>query len=457
MISKSVKILKSKKIVWPCTNKKRMKQGLLRTKLILKFICISLCALCFVYQTQQLVSIYLSGKTIVENRVQRLKYSQMPAITVCLPTFMDMEKFSLGYLNSSQDPFHKILFKEFVEFNKSVEKNGRSEAQNMQGQLYDKIVFEVFMKSNISMNEMFGKFTADINISHKWQYNEAFNEKGDVVPLSLPIQIHSIAPFLDPRKCITIFSVFDKFYKNTKLKIILLVLLFEHKNMSFPYNKYYDGDFYIALHSSNILPNYERDNIFQKMNMGKINFITYSESQTKLLQSPYQTNCREYKTDGNGLRSDCLHNCVNSRLEEKFNLNCTWTFANFKLVRENSPIDKPFCNYTKELLLREVFTEQNKLQNICEEFCPKNCFESFYSYEIETRKGDFFNETRNRFSISIEHNRFPDQVIEHKPILDWITLISNSGGLMGMWLGMSFSLIINKLLDRLFAKYLEFL
>ena len=310
------------------------------------------------------------------------------------------------------------------------------------------------------MDDLFNKFTADINISHKWQYNEAFNESGYVVPLPLPIQVHSTAPFLDPRKCITIFSVFDEFYKNTKLATIQLVLLFEHKNMSFPTRIYYTDDFYIALHSPNILPEYQRDNIFQKLTMGKINFITYSESQTKLLPPPYETKCRDYVTDENGLtytRSDCLHECLNSGLEEKFKLNCTWTFSNYKLVREHTNINKTFCNYTHQgdVRLREIFSEQNKLQNICEDFCHKNCFESFYSYEIDIRFHDYFSEERNKFSISLQHSRFPDQVIEHKPIMDWITLISNSGGLMGMWLGMSFAFIIVKFLDKIFAKYLE--
>lgn len=92
-------------------------------------------------------------------------------------------------------------------------------------------------------------------------------------------------------------------------------------------------------------------------------------------------------------------------------------------------------------------------ERLCESQCPRNCFESHYDYEIQTRKGDHFRMNHNEFSINLEHNRFPDQVIEHKPIMDWITLVSNWGGLLGMWMGLSVLYMCNKFLDQMFTRY----
>src|SRR5690349_8679173 len=59
-------------------------------KRLIKTFSIIFWSFCFVYQSSQLITIYISGKTVVENRVERFKYSQIPAITICLPTFIDI-------------------------------------------------------------------------------------------------------------------------------------------------------------------------------------------------------------------------------------------------------------------------------------------------------------------------------------------------------------------------------
>ena len=106
------------------------------------------------------------------------------------------------------------------------------------------------------------------------------------------------------------------------------------------------------------------------------------------------------------------------------------------------------CNSSK-YDREKIWNEYLDLKTPCDEGCPRNCLESFYDYDIAVRKGNFLLEKHpNYFSISIEHNRFPDQVIEHKPIMEWITLVSDFGGLLGMWLGLSVVFVCNRLLDK---------
>ena len=288
-----------------------------------------------------------------------------------------------------------------------------------------------------------------------WTNNSSANNS-QLISLPLPKQINSFVPLLDPRKCITLFSDSDDYYRKLKLSPIQIELQFQHNKITFPFIKFHEGDLYISLHSPNVLPDFKRENIFQKLKMSMVNFITYSESQTKLLPPPFETHCRDYDLDKSGeTRNDCLEKCVDERLSTKFELKCIWSFNNMKLIRPDVMTNismKSFCDHQKERRIHQINDEQHRLYNLCEDFCPKNCFEAFYSYQIETRNGDLFREEYYHFSINLDHNRFPDQVIEHKPILDWITLISNLGGLLGMWLGFSVLFTCNKFLNKVFER-----
>ena len=218
-------------------------------KRIIKTILIIFWSIFFVYQSSELISIYLSGKTVVENRIERLKHSQIPAITVCLPSFINMEKFANYYLKNSDKQEHLNFLDDFMTWKDSVNITSRNltkEAREEQDRLFKYFVFKEYVKScaNITIKELFDNFVAELVMTNRRPFNEAFNESGDVVPLPLPIHVHSIVPFIEPRKCITIFSNSDEFYKTTKLNLIQLELLFEHNELAFPLSKYYNYDFY---------------------------------------------------------------------------------------------------------------------------------------------------------------------------------------------------------------------
>ena len=94
------------------------------TKISLYVLSMVFCLSCFLYQTWQLVSQYLSGRTTVENRIERLVSSRLPAITVCLPTFMDMNPFADHYLKHSENTQFREYFDEFQKFRDIVSEPG---------------------------------------------------------------------------------------------------------------------------------------------------------------------------------------------------------------------------------------------------------------------------------------------------------------------------------------------
>ena len=99
-------------------------------KRVIKTFSIIFWSFCFLYQSSQLISIYMSRKTVVENRVEGFKYSQIPAVTVCLPTFINVDKFAKFIKGSSKPEFQK-LFKEYVVYNETDKKQWKNKTEKM--------------------------------------------------------------------------------------------------------------------------------------------------------------------------------------------------------------------------------------------------------------------------------------------------------------------------------------
>ena len=138
-----------------------------------------------------------------------------------------------------------------------------SEANNKQIALFQRYLWEVYIKgSNFSLKEACEKFTVDITMVYP-SPSQVFNTSGELISLPLPKQINSFVALLDPRKCITLFNDFDDYYQKLKLSPIQIELQFQHNNITFW--KYHEDDFYISLHSPNVLPDFKRENIFQNV------------------------------------------------------------------------------------------------------------------------------------------------------------------------------------------------
>ena len=160
-------------------------------------------------------------------------------------------------------------------------------------------------------------------------------------------------------------------------------------------------DLHIAVHSSNILPDFKKENLFlNPMRMGKVNFITYSqggpraqellsESKSILLPSPYLTKCKDYDLKREGMRTDCINRCVDRKMREGLNIECVWTYENYRLISKQSSeylsnttiCDTATLERTDKTKLYELVDRQFEFESQCQSQCPKNCLETYYNYE----------------------------------------------------------------------------
>ena len=422
-------------------------------KIVLRVLGIALSLVGFLYQTSELLSVYLSGKTSVDNRVERLKHSELPAITVCLPTFVSMDKFAEHLLKNSTNQTLRQTYDDYQNFIKTTNKQSNEQANSSQNKFWKLFVKDTFLDLNVTMAEVFDKISVDsLNLSHFQTI--ALDQENQIINLTKPKYMQSLVPFSDPRKCFTLFSGFDSSYNGKKFNLIKLKMQFFHNKDNFPTSLYDSGDFHISLHSANTLPLYKRGESFLSLMIGKYYTISYSEKHVYLLQAPYETDCQTYPLDDlgqNQMRSDCIQKCVDGRLLDEFpEVKCLFTYNNYKLIRRENLFNfssTPYCHHMKfnHGHLMSMTNAMYKFEIRCNSLCKENCHDIFYDFDLDkvNRLSSDLKNGPDQFIINIQHNRFPDQIITHRPIMSWIGLVSNFGGLLGMWLGLSIAFVFD--------------
>ena len=240
----------------------------------------------------------------------------------------------------------------------------------------------------------------------------------------------------DFHKCFTFHSQLDKIWRNFTINLNSISLMLSNE-------PYYDKTFQLAIHSSNSLPN---DNDFIKINHLTNNIIRYSEIQTRLLGSGFDTNCFDYNLDHNfgnySMRSDCITSCMTSRLQ-----NFTRQFGH--LIPDHL-MRKQYFQYRKELNIL-FFSEYNDKYNLeiikseinCSLVCRKDCKFSHFISNYEN-KGIF---TPMASHTQIIHSPLPDILITHLPEITFNSFVCNFGGILGLWLGLSVFAIFSEFRD----------
>ena len=274
----------------------------------------------------------------------------------------------------------------------------------------------------------------------------AFDEHGQMIFIDQHRKwFRSIVVNRYPKICFTKFSALDDNYRHFTIQIRDITFEIVHKNEDYSHVMFGSKSIYFSIHSPNILPDFKEDQTFQKLSNAWITLVRYSEIHTTLLPSPYQTHCKTYELETNeqNMRSDCVMKCITDRIIKECDIKCVSPWNNYKPIRENNVhdyYDYPICDTDKfnQTMIDCVGWKQAKLEPKCEDQCLKNCYEIHYDFEVRKQ---ILKKPWDVYGIKLIHDQHPDQIIEHRPAMTWLELVSSCGGLLGMWLGISFAFV----------------
>jgi len=170
----------------------------------------------------------LSGKTVAENKYFKSEYSRIPAITICLPIFFSMDKFADFYLKDSNNSDYKNLYQDYRKFIESIDQKFMRNGNDVKNEKYFHKMNKIYIKDfnsferirNISINKMFELGPDKLTI--KTAAAKLLNEQGKVIPRFIrhPNQIQSFIALKQTRKCFTLFSDYDEYYRDNKYNLV---------------------------------------------------------------------------------------------------------------------------------------------------------------------------------------------------------------------------------------------
>ena len=120
-------------------------RSMLSLSSLYKLLSSIFCSIGLLYQCSQLLSEYLTGKTVVNIEVKRELYENLPAITFCIPSILSIEsvaKYDQQYQTNYE--FYQKLIK-LYNINSTLyakRKNNITDAYLKIDQIYNKIFYE---------------------------------------------------------------------------------------------------------------------------------------------------------------------------------------------------------------------------------------------------------------------------------------------------------------------------
>jgi len=442
-----------------------------KVKLFLRIILFLICISGLTYQASRLVSQYIRGQTVVNIRVEKLRYSKIPAITICYPRFISMEKMVKLYpeVRPAYDEYQNIInsANETDYDNEDLKKKLEDIYKNNFTRLnkhFDIPVYQLFDDMSIPFNftkrslSQFKKsyFTGiyeteeteySVEIQANGMVND-FNKSLDYMRDYTPIESIAMTNRGVGYKCYTFFSELNEKWRKIKINLNFISIQINHDKNWFPPH-FYDNQaeaFQFSMHSSISIPDMSYGHNFIPLRAGYSNEITFSQIDTILLPPNYMTNCRNFDlNDKNNekLGTDCITKCVLNTMKNK-STDCVHRTADLlrKQMFDRNRFDK-FCPvfdvYGKDYDRSYYFVAQNihEIRSICEENFHNECYKQFFDFELKKKTKLPFSPWDKRTLVYVTHNHLPDQVIEHLPEITFISFVANFGGLLGIWLGLS--------------------
>lgn len=424
------------------------------------------------FHASKLVTQYVWGQTVVNVKVEKIKYNKIPAITICYPRFLSMKKLSEYIPDIRQD---------FIEYKSIIETVNDSDYQNKTlKQKISDIYWERFMNTNIPfevpVHDLFDNFTLPFRFPKRslYQFEKSKDYFGvyDDFETEYAIEIEakgtiksgknkSIARLRDTNpvesvamsfrgdqyKCYTFFSELKEKWRKVQMNLNYIAIEIHHDREWFPPNVYDNINTFpqLSMHSSNSIPDISFDNNFLPLNPGFSNEILFSQIDTILLPPNYLTNCKDYdlnQVKGQQFRSDCITVCILNEFRRNSSdcLHRTADLLRKDLLLANKtdkfcPIFDVWGDHHESVIF--AAHHSHEIRSSCEENCQNECHNQFFDFEFRKKTKLPLSSWDMRTSAYISHNHLPDQVIEHLPEMTFISFIASFGGLVGMWLGLS--------------------
>ena len=408
--------------------KQKFIKNRIEIRLALRIFLLLISTAGLLYQTSVLYIQYSAGNSLIKINYEFIQSVSLPAITICYPRFHTID----GILRNSNTNVRQ-MYLNLIKRTKGYDITNDTQKRRITKKFRKliKLSYNELVDQNNDISHLFNETNA--NNKPLYAINGENHFKTD--PIESLYFDGSI-----PRKCITYNSYLDRFWLNTRIKLNNLSIymtpeiewfynwrqLIDSKFLS----KYFD--FIIAIHSPNTMPLNEFD--FLNLKINETIKIKFYEIQTHLLPPPFATNCRNYTESPHIIKSDCIIDCLFGRMKSDYRLKYQYIkfciniskVRNIFLRREHviSETGHLFCDYQDQY--SHDYYE-------CDDYCPLNCLEKYYNWDI-FEEGDNDNEV---ISIEIKHNGVPDQIVEHVPEMNFIGFVSNFGGLLGIWLGIS--------------------
>ena len=404
--------------------------NLMNFRVIVRLILNLICLAGLIYQTNILLTDFMSRATVVSIRVGPQIFDSLPGITICTEDFIGFGKLWQNYPDFRESYQNKT---------KELKKSNVKEAQKI-----DKIIefYRHYIGNSINYTDIPAyNLIKNLTTNHKEIYFKLFvvgyvqhldgrapnyinsYENPDYLPFSADYYIESYSFLTDyGKKCFTYFSHLVKPWRNFKIKVVLLEFHTVYPHNLFPYNREMLKIFKFFIHSPNALPEYKPEHWIQ-IKSDQWTSIRFSQINTQLLGKGFDTNCHEYDLDyekaSYHLKTGCVTSCLTryslskcsqDRIEGSSRLiPVKWFETNPKI--KIHPQNKGSC----------ISNLTRLYEPICERKCLDESQFKYYQYDIEKKSKKI--KDWNPPIVEIRHNNLPDIIIKHIPKKTFISFV----------------------------------